>query len=62
MDYITRFIKFHELIKEEKKGKYPFEIFNTDPHNKSGTKKTYYYLIFMGLMDLNILLLTMMKK
>ena len=37
MDYITRFIKFHELIKEEKKGKYPFAIFNTDPHNKPGT-------------------------
>ena len=37
MDYITRFIKFHELIKEKKKGKYPFAIFNTDPHNKPGT-------------------------
>ena len=36
-DYITRFIKFHELIKEKKKGKYPFAIFNTDPHNKPGT-------------------------
>ena len=37
MDYITRFIKFHELIKEKKKGKYSFAIFNTDPHNKPGT-------------------------
>ena len=37
MGYITRFIKFHELIKEKKKGKYPFAIFNTDPHNKPGT-------------------------
>ena len=37
MDYITRFIKFHELVKEKKKGKYPFAIFNTDPHNKPGT-------------------------
>ena len=37
MDYITRFIKFHELVKEKKKGKYPFAIFNTDPHNKAGT-------------------------
>ena len=37
MDYITRFIKFHELIKEKKKGKYPFAIFNTDTHNKPGT-------------------------
>ena len=36
MDYITRFIKFHELIKEKTKGKYPFAIFNTDPHNKPG--------------------------
>ena len=37
MDYITRFIKFHKLIKEKRKGKYPFAIFNTDPHNKAGT-------------------------
>ena len=37
MDYITRFIKFHELVKEKRKGKYPFAIFNTDPHNKPGT-------------------------
>ena len=37
MDYITRFIKFHELVKEKKKGKYLFAIFNTDPHNKPGT-------------------------
>ena len=37
MDYITRFIKFHKLIKEKRKGKYPFAIFNTDPHNKPGT-------------------------
>ena len=37
MDYITRFIKFHELVREKKKGKYPFAIFNTDPHNKPGT-------------------------
>ena len=38
MDYISRFIKYHELIKEKKKGKYPFAIFNTDPHNKPGTR------------------------
>ena len=37
MDYISRFTKYHELIKEKKKGKYPFAIFNTDPHNKPGT-------------------------
>ena len=37
MDYVTKFIKFHELIKEQKKSKYPFAIFNTDPHNKAGT-------------------------
>ena len=37
MDYISRSIKYHELIKEKKKGKYPFAIFNTDPHNKPGT-------------------------
>ena len=37
MDYISRFIKYHELIKEKEKGKYPFAIFNTDPHNKPGT-------------------------
>ena len=37
MDYVTKFIKFHELIKEHKKSKYPFAIFNTDPHNKAGT-------------------------
>ena len=37
MDYITRYIKFHELVREKKKGKYPFAIFNTDPHNKPGT-------------------------
>ena len=35
MDYITKFIKFHELIKD-KGGKYPFAIFNTDAHNKPG--------------------------
>ena len=37
MDFTTKFISFHELIKEKKKGKYPFAIFNTDPHNKPGT-------------------------
>ena len=37
MDYVTKFIKFHELIKEHKKSKYPLAIFNTDPHNKAGT-------------------------
>ena len=36
MDYVTKFIKFHELIKEKKGGKYPFAIFNTDVHNKPG--------------------------
>ena len=36
MDYITKFTKFQELIKEQKKSKYPFAIFNTDPHNKTG--------------------------
>ena len=37
MDYISRFIKYHELIKGKKGGKYPFAIFNTDAHNKPGT-------------------------
>ena len=37
MDYVTKYIKFHELIRERKKSKYPFAIFNTDPHNKAGT-------------------------
>ena len=37
MDHITKFIKFNELIKEKRNGKYPFAIFNTDPHNKPGT-------------------------
>ena len=37
MDYVTKYIKFHELIKEQRKSKYPFAIFNTDPHNKAGT-------------------------
>ena len=37
MDRVTKFIKFHELIKEKNKGKYPFVIFNTDAHNKPGT-------------------------
>ena len=55
MDCISRFIKYHELIKEKKGGKCPFAIFNTDAHNKPGThwwsfldiqpKKTYYYSI-----------------
>ena len=72
MDYVTKYIKFHELIKEQKKSKYPFAIFNTDPHNKAGThwwsfldihpKKTYYYSIVTELMDLSTSLLTMMKK
>ena len=37
MDFVTKYIKFHELIKEQKNAKYPFAIFNTDPHNKAGT-------------------------
>ena len=37
MDFISRFIKYHELIKEKKGGKYPFAIFNADTHNKPGT-------------------------
>ena len=37
MDYITKYIKFHELVKEKNGGKYPFAIFNTDAHNKPGT-------------------------
>ena len=37
MDYVTKYIKFHELIKERRESKYPFAIFNTDPHNKAGT-------------------------
>ena len=36
MDYITKYIKFDELVKEKKGGKYPFAIFNTDAHNKPG--------------------------
>ena len=36
MDWITKYIKFHELI-DQKNGKYPFAIFNTDQHNKPGT-------------------------
>ena len=53
MDYITRFIKFHELIKEKKKGKYPFAIFNTDPHNKPGT----HWWSFLDIQPKNTLLL-----
>ena len=53
MDYITRFIKFHELIKEKKKGKYPFAIFNTDPHNKPGT----HWWSFFDIQPKNTLLL-----
>ena len=34
MDYVTKYIKFHKLIKEKNGGKYPFAIFNTDAHNK----------------------------
>ena len=37
MNYVTKFIKFHKLIKEKKGRKYPFAIFNTDAHNKPGT-------------------------
>ena len=37
MDYVTKYIKFHELIKEQRQSKYPFAIFNTDLHNKAGT-------------------------
>ena len=37
MNYITKYIKFHELVKEKNGGKYPFAIFNTDAHNKPGT-------------------------
>ena len=36
MDWVTKSIKFHELIKQ-KDGKYPFAIFNIDQHNKPGT-------------------------
>ena len=36
MDWIIKYIKFHELI-NQKNGKYPFTIFNTDQHNKPGT-------------------------
>ena len=37
MDWVTKYIKFHELIKEKDGGKYPFAVFNTDAHNKPGT-------------------------
>ena len=37
MDFVTKYIKFHELIKEKNGGKYLFAIFNTDVHNKPGT-------------------------
>ena len=37
MDYVTKYIKFHELIKEKNGGKYLIAIFNTDAHNKPGT-------------------------
>ena len=37
MDWITKYIKFHELIKQKNGGKYPLAIFNTDVHNKPGT-------------------------
>ena len=37
MDFVTKYIKFHELIKEKNGGKYLFAIFNTDTHNKPGT-------------------------
>ena len=35
MDSITRYKNFYEIIKL-KNGKYPFEIFNTDKHDKPG--------------------------
>ena len=34
-NFITRFIAFHQLIKE-KRGSYPFMIINTDRSNKKG--------------------------
>ena len=37
MDDISKYIKFNKIIREKKKGKYPFAIYNTDPHNKPGT-------------------------
>ena len=37
MDLVKKYIKFHELIKQKNGGKYPFAIFNTDAHNKTGT-------------------------
>ena len=37
MDDISKYIKFNKIMREKKKGKYLFAIFNTDPHNKPGT-------------------------
>ena len=50
-NFITRFIAFHQLIKE-KRGSYPFMIINTDRSNKKGihqwfrtlTEKRCFYL------------------
>ena len=35
-DSITKYINFYNIIKE-KRGKYPFAIFNSDRENKPGT-------------------------
>ena len=37
MDSITRYINFYEIIKK-RNGKDQFAIFNTDKHNKPGTR------------------------
>ena len=53
MDHITKFIKFEELIREKRNGRYPFAIFNTDPHNKPGT----HWWSFMDISPKNTLML-----
>ena len=35
MDSVTKYINLNEITKR-RTGKYPFEIFNTDKHNKPG--------------------------
>ena len=37
MDWISKYIKSHELIKQRNRRKYLFAIFNTDANNKPGT-------------------------
>ena len=53
MDWVTKYIKFHKLIKQKNGRKYPFAIFNTDAHNKPGT----HWWSFLDIQPKRILLL-----